>query len=242
MTLRHPDPRDHAAHDQLLVAAYAAGDADGADLQAAIALVADCADCASLHHDLRHIAAALPAMPAPVRSRDFRLTAEQAASLRPAGWRRLLLPLAGPRFSFAAPLGSGLAALGIAGLLLTGGFGLPMGGATAGAPAPAYGEPVPTDQVMLVGPDVEPTMGAQVVPEGTTKNAGNAGAGPGDEVTPELAPEPGEQTPEPGPVDQVARDGGGSDPQVPILPQIAALTAIGGGLLASVRVLARRVA
>ena len=89
----------------------------GTELETAAALVATCASCAALHRDLRAIAAALPELPAPRRTRDFRLTPAQAASLRPAGWRRILAPFAGPRFAFAAPLGSGLAALGIAGIL-----------------------------------------------------------------------------------------------------------------------------
>ncbi|HYO43243.1 MAG TPA: hypothetical protein VES19_08610, partial [Candidatus Limnocylindrales bacterium] len=92
-----------------------------------------CAGCAGLHHDLRAIALALPALPAPVRTRDFRLTSEQAASLRPSGWRRLLAPLAGPRFAFAGPLGTGLATLGIAGFLIAGSVGMPLAG-TAAAP------------------------------------------------------------------------------------------------------------
>ncbi len=152
------DPTAHATHDPLLVAALAAGDAAGAELEAASALVAGCDACAALHGDLRLIAAALPAMPAPHRSRDFRLTAGQAASLRPTGWRRLLAPFAGPRFAFAAPLGSGLAALGLAGLLLAGN-GLPPGGATAGAgsesgpvtASAAAAAPVPTSGDGLVG-------------------------------------------------------------------------------------------
>ena len=242
--MRHPDPADHAAHDQLLVAAYAAGDAEGTDLQAATALVAACGDCASLHHDLRHIAAALPAMTAPVRPRDFRLTAEQAAALRPAGWRGFLLPLAGPRFSFAAPLGSGLAALGIAGLLLTGGgLSIGAGGATTGAPAPEFQQSAPTQVTVMSGAEAVPTPaapvagqpagngGAPVAPESTGKSAGTGDATPGDAVAPELGPDAG-------PVDVVARDGG--EPGLPILPAVAALAVVGGVLLASSRVLARR--
>ena len=119
-------PASHADHDPLAIAAYAAGDATGPELDDALALVAGCPDCAALHHDLRAIAAALPALPAPPRTRDFRLTPAQAASLRPAGWRRLLAPLAGPRFSFAGPLGAGLATLGLAGFLVAGSFGVPL--------------------------------------------------------------------------------------------------------------------
>ena len=121
----HP-PASHADHDPLAIAAYAAGDATGPELDDALALVAACGDCAALHHDLRAIAAALPALPAPARTRDFRLTPEQAASLRPAGWRRLLAPFAGPKFAFAGPVGAGLATLGLAGFLVAGSFGVPL--------------------------------------------------------------------------------------------------------------------
>jgi hypothetical protein len=129
-----PHLPDHQAdHDPLLLAAYAAGDAEGEDLARARDLVATCDECAALHHDLRAIAAALPAVPAPARTRDFRLSPEQAASLRPAGWRRLLAPLAGPRFAFAAPLGGSLAALGLAGVLVAGAFSAPLAGTGGGA-------------------------------------------------------------------------------------------------------------
>lgn len=145
-----PDARAHAAHDRELVAAYAAGDATGADLDTAAGLVATCAECSALHHDLRLIAAALPALPAPVRPRDFRITAEQAASLRPAGWRAILGTFAGPRFRFAAPLGTGLATLGLAGILLGSlagaplvpSFALPASGSAAGQQAAGASVPV----------------------------------------------------------------------------------------------------
>ena len=167
-----PVPADHAAHDAVLVAAYAAGDAEGLALETATALVAGCADCAALHHDLRAIAAALPELPAPARTRDFRLTPGQAASLRPAGWRRLLVPFAGPRFAFAAPLGSGLAALGIVGILLAG-TGLPLGGATAGA--------VPAEA---------PLMGASSTADDGSANVAAASAAPSAEVrAPVAAPQ-----------------------------------------------------
>jgi hypothetical protein len=122
----------HDAHDLELVAAYAAGDAEGAGLEQAAALVASCPECATLHHDLRAIAAAMPELQAPVRSRDFRLTPEQAASLRPGGLRGLLAAFSGPRFAFATPLGTGLAALGIVGVLVASG-GFASGAGTGGA-------------------------------------------------------------------------------------------------------------
>ena len=122
----------HDTHDLELVAAFAAGDATGPALDAGTTLVASCATCAQLHHDLRAIAAAMPAVPAPARTRDFRISHEQAARLRPTGIRGILAAFGSPRLSFAAPLGTGMAALGIIGVLVASGGVLP-GGATDGA-------------------------------------------------------------------------------------------------------------
>ena len=129
----------HDTHDLELVAAHAAGDAQGPALDQATALVAGCTECAALHHDLRAIAAAMPELPAPVRPRDFRLTPEQAASLRPSGIRGFLAAFSGPRFAFATPLGTGLAALGIVGVLVASG-GFVSGGTAGAAPATSPGE------------------------------------------------------------------------------------------------------
>jgi hypothetical protein len=200
--LADPVPADHAAHDAVLVAAFAAGDAEGAELEAATALVTACAACTTLHHDLRAIAAALPLVPAPARTRDFRLTPGQAASLRPAGWRRLLAPFAGPRFAFAAPLGSGLAALGVVGILLAG-TGLPLSGATAGvapaeagrttssgterAPVLASDAPSPDTVMMAQGePAISGAPDASVDPQLALGPADQPapGAGPGDTAVP----------------------------------------------------------
>ncbi|HEX5827684.1 MAG TPA: hypothetical protein VFY23_09200 [Candidatus Limnocylindrales bacterium] len=127
----HMPDSQHETHDLELVAAFAAGDAEGPALDRALALVAECSTCAELHRDLRSIASAMPSVPAPARPRDFRLTREQAASLRPAGLRGLVAALSGPRFSFAVPLGSGLAALGIVAVLAA-----PGSGGFASAPVP----------------------------------------------------------------------------------------------------------
>ncbi len=151
-----PAPRDHADHDRELVAAYAAGDAEGAGLAAAEALVAGCAECALLHRDLRALAAALAAAPAPARPRDFRLGAAQAAAARrPSGLRGLLAPLASGRLSLAGPAAASLAALGVAGVLLSGGVRLGAGSAATSALATA-------------------------APAGAVSGAAGAGGGPGD--------------------------------------------------------------
>jgi hypothetical protein len=140
-----PHLPDHVTHDPELIAAFAAGDATGSALDEATALVADCADCAALHRDLRAISTALPELPAPPRSRDFRLTPEQADALRRSGWRGLVAAFASPRFRLAAPLGTGLAAAGLAGLLLASPGGLLTAGAgsseaTAASPGVAAQE------------------------------------------------------------------------------------------------------
>jgi hypothetical protein len=146
-----PHLPDHVTHDPELIAAYAAGDAAGPALDQAADLVASCTECAELHRDLRAISTALPELPAAVRRRDFRLTPEQAAALRPAGWRGVLAAFAAPRFRLAAPLGAGLTAAGLAGLLLASPGGLlprATGEAEPGsAPSAAAGAPaVQADQ------------------------------------------------------------------------------------------------
>jgi hypothetical protein len=181
---RQPDPTAHASHDLELIAAYAAGDATGARLETATALVAGCEECAALHRDLRAIAAALPDLPAPSRPRDFRLSAEQAATLRPAGWRGLVAALAGPRFRFAAPLGTALATLGLAGVLVGSLAGVPPGTGSAtltelgreAAPAtaaPAGAAPTAADQ-MVNQPEPGAPEAASPLP---AVRAGAAGSG-----------------------------------------------------------------
>lgn len=137
-----PDPSDvpptsHARHDPLVVAALAAGDLAGTDRDHATALIQTCAECATLHDDLIAITRATASAPPPIatRPRDFRLSPEQAARLRPAGWRRVVGAFASPRLAFSKPLGIGLTTIGLAGLLIGNiplGFGL--GGSAASAP------------------------------------------------------------------------------------------------------------
>jgi hypothetical protein len=207
-----PHLPDHRNHDPLLIAALAAGDAEGADLEQARALVAACDDCAELHHDLRAISVALPAMPAPARPRDFRLTPEQAASLRPAGWRRLLAPLAGPRFAFAAPLGGSLAALGIAGILIAGAASTPVANVSA--------------------PDRERSAAAPATQDATKIELDHAvpdaSAAPG--ALPAPVPQPSVTTPEYG-VGSASAAGDPAPSEVPADVVLASPAASGDGLV-----------
>ena len=131
----------HEQHDPILVVSFASGDLSAADRDHATAqaLVGSCAECARLHDDVLAVASATKALPPPVRTRDFRITNEQAAKLRPAGLRGVPSRLTAPGGLFSRQLGVGLATLGVAGLL----FGslpmhLGMGGA---ASAPAASQP-----------------------------------------------------------------------------------------------------
>ena len=136
------DPRraqrtDHSTHDTHLIAAAVDRTADEPTRIAAERQVAECHECASLLADLRAISSGLEALPRslPV-TRDYRITPERAARLRPRGWRRFLDGFAGT--PSLRPFASALTTLGVAGLVLT--IALPnlgLFGAGAGGAAPA---------------------------------------------------------------------------------------------------------
>jgi hypothetical protein len=127
----------HAAHDVLLIAALADRDPDALrsfDREHAERWVATCADCAALHADLVALAAAAPSAAVPSRPRDFRLTPEQAAHLRPNAWRRFIGAIGSSRDAFTRPLAIGLTTMGIAGLLVATVPMLSAGGASSAQP------------------------------------------------------------------------------------------------------------
>jgi hypothetical protein len=155
-------PHVRADHDETLVARLAANDLAPRELEAARAQVADCPACAELLADLRSIASATAQLPAPRRTRDFRLTEADSARLRPAGWRGLLARLGSPGFAFAKPLAGGLAALGVAGLILA---SLPsgLGGSAAGPSLSTIGNPVAggAETSRLAAPAVGPEVSGE---------------------------------------------------------------------------------
>jgi anti-sigma factor RsiW len=174
-----PDLHAHADHDPELIAAHAAGDLSGAALATVSDLLAACTSCAELHADLRLIAAATATVPAPARTRDFRITPAQAERLRPSGWRRFVAAFAAPKLAFTAPLGSGLAALGIAGIFL----------AAAPGAVPTLVEFSPTRQA-IEGPTVITNSGQEGQPtDGGAPGAGGGAPGAGG------VPEPGATLP-----------------------------------------------
>ena len=225
-----PDSR-HSDHDPLAIAAYAAGDATGDELDTAIALVAACADCAALHADLRAISAALPELPAPARPRDFRLTPEQAASIRPAGWRRFLAPLAGPKFAFAGPLGGGLAAMGIAGLLVAGSLGAPIAATPAGGSAADASPAV----LAMEAPSLAAPSAAAAAPEAQPLASGEPlAAGNDGDVPASGTPEYLQLDPNAAPVDTTGEYGTGMAGGAPAQPAPSNATRSTTGEVASV--------
>lgn len=221
----------HSHHDLTIVAALAAEDLVGPDLTEARALVAGCPACAELHDDLRAIALATRDLPAPIRTRDFRLTEEQAGRLRPGGWRRLIAGFGAPSLRLARPVGVAMATIGLAGLLLS------------AAPAPMQTFLAPTGgQVGGAASERDLSSGesATAAPEVDT-----SGGEPPEIVEPASSPAPvAPEVPGPSPV-PAANDGGadfqgagdgrtateddGSAPDLPWLP-IASVALLGGGV------------
>ena len=110
-----------------------------------------CAECARLHDDVIAIARATQALPPAVRTRDFQISPEQAARLRPGGWRRFVAAFAAPGSIFSKQLGVGMATLGIVGLLLSSLGSISLGGlggaASASAAPGANRAAAPADQL-----------------------------------------------------------------------------------------------
>ena len=75
----------HASHDLERIAALLDADLSPADRMTGEAMVAACTECARLRDDLFALASVASSMPAPRRTRDFRLTPADAARLAPAG-------------------------------------------------------------------------------------------------------------------------------------------------------------
>ncbi len=166
---REPGPAAHETHDQVLIAARAAGDLAGRDFERAEELLATCASCRSLHDELVVISAASRSLPAPSRppGLDFRLSPDQASRLAAGGWwRRLLQPFGPTAAASWRPMAAALTTLGLAGLLLAAlpNLQLGAGGAagilsTVGASVPgsAAGGAAASSDPRVLGPAAQPT-------------------------------------------------------------------------------------
>src|SRR5664280_2580823 len=104
----------HSAHDELLIARLFGGDVSELERDRALDVMSECGECAALFADLDGIDEAIVEMAIPARPREFTLTPEQAARLRPR--RRLA---AGGLIGLRGALGGSLAAAGLVGFLAT---------------------------------------------------------------------------------------------------------------------------
>jgi hypothetical protein len=193
---------NHATHDELLIARLFGDDVDSRERAAALDLVAGCDECAALFADLAAIATATTALPVQRRPRDFALTEDDAARLRPRrrGAARLLT------FGRRRSLGGALMALGFSGLVLTSAVSMlgtvatsasltsryaapqavdaaspnsySQGGVAAASPAaiPAPATPAPGKAVESAGPPAAGTPGAEKATPAA--NASPAALGP----------------------------------------------------------------
>lgn len=137
MSRRHiaPPGADHSNHDRLLIARYAARDVDAAEAGTAETMVAECTDCAVLIADLVTITRTVAAVSTPRRTRDFRISAEQAAAVRGSFLERILRRFAMPSTAVLQPLAGAAVAIGLV-LVVVGGT-LPGMSRAPMAPAPA---------------------------------------------------------------------------------------------------------
>jgi len=232
--MRPSEPTMHDQHDLDLVVAYAAGDLEGAERAAAEALVAGCPDCALLVSDLRAIADATATLPVPPRRRDFRLSPEAARQAR--GWRpRRFFD----RIGIVPSLGAGLAAIGLAGLLLAsipGSGATSFGGVTtesvprtaagaAAAPGAAAGTAIPAPLFGaapasssgataaplpdIVGPG-GPIVAASAAPSAASAAAPSGSLGTSNAAAPQVSPSTQPAGSHPAPGSVVATSGGPS--------------------------------
>ncbi|MEP7360852.1 MAG: LPXTG cell wall anchor domain-containing protein [Chloroflexota bacterium] len=153
---------EHSRHDRLLVARFAVGDVEGAaQLHEAQVLVKRCSECAALVADITSISSAVAKMPAPARTKDFRLTAQEADHLRGSRFDRFLRTLTGSSWSTVRPVAA--VALSV-GLVMSVVGAMPLLGAVGAAapldsvvatqqPIAVVGNPTPKSTDTLTGPD-----------------------------------------------------------------------------------------
>ncbi len=169
---------EHRRHDRLLVARFAAGDATGAQEHEARDLVRRCSECAALAADITAISASVAQLPATPRTRDFRITSEQAARMRGSRLDRWLRSITGSGWATVRPVAA--VALSV-GLVMSVVGALPILGAAGNAPSATF---FATTAPIAEGPStpMSPTdvragsPGAQVSPGIAVLNPGDAGA------------------------------------------------------------------
>ena len=230
---------EHNRHDRLLVARFAAGDLEGNLQHEGQELVRRCSECAALAADITAISKSVAKMPAPRRTKDFRLTTEQADHLRGSRFDRWLRTITGSGWATVRPVAA--VALSV-GLVMSAVGALPLLSAGAAA-SPTDALQLEQGPVAAGQPPAEATGGSrtQTEPppgEGPVNPVGGAGeSSAGDQLDtaylrPTAAPEQSQpavaQVPQPTSV----KNGGGNHLTTP-LPGTTS-TPISGILLAGI--------
>jgi hypothetical protein len=162
---------DHRKHDRVLVSRFAMDDAYPGEIEEAVGLVASCSDCAALASDIRSISSSMAHLPAPRRTQDFTISAEQAEQLSGSRVSRWLRTLSTPGWSTLRP---------VAGVALS--IGLVM--AVVGGALPNQQPAVRDAEFAVAAPTQEAAGGAQVpelqpvVPGSPLDNPAPAPGGP----------------------------------------------------------------
>jgi hypothetical protein len=159
---------DHRRHDRLLVARFAVGDAEFGHEREAKELIRHCSECAALAADISAISKTVAKMPAPRRTRDFRLTPEQADKLRGSGLERFFRAISGSGWTIARPVAGVALSIGL--VMSVVGFLPTLGGGAASGPTSdleqvVAGAPTPGGQIPL-----QPTTMAGAPAEGSSRD------------------------------------------------------------------------
>ena len=144
---------DHRRHDRLLIARFAADDSYPLEIEEARTQIAACSDCAALAQDIRALSRVLANVPTPARTRDFRLTVEQADRLRGSWLERFMRRLAGPGLDTLRPVAG--VALSI-GLVMAVAGALPSFAPVGPASDTELGFPAPSAAQELDAPEPSP--------------------------------------------------------------------------------------
>lgn len=154
-----PPGVDHQTHDRLLLVRLACDDISHDERRAAEALSAACRDCAALVRDIQLISRATARLPGPRRTRDFRLSPEQARRARGSLLTGIMERLSAPGLGILQPLGAAAVAIGF--VLVVVGMGLPsMGGASQGGEAAEVYSDFQPSPASAVDPDSAPAESA----------------------------------------------------------------------------------
>jgi hypothetical protein len=221
---------EHNRHDRLLVARFAVADVEGAAQQhEAQELVRRCSECAALAADIKAISKSVATMPAPARTKDFRLTPQEADRLRGGRFDRFLRTLTGSSWTTVRPVAA--VALSI-GLVMSVVGAMPLLGAAGGAAAPldtfvateqpifAAGNPTPAS-TEADGPNAAPgatlAPSSEVGPGGRGDTLGSPASGQIDNayITGKSSP-PDQQGGQTVPQPTVAAGDGGKDLSTPL--------------------------